>query len=202
MGQPVGRLEEGRAASAGRVGDAVAVVPPAKADLLFPPQGDWLRRRWRRLGPAALFRPCHRGTEAKARAAYRPHDALRTTVVLQRLAQALDAAVQRGGAHEAVSPHLVEQLLLTHEPIAVLDQVAEHGVHLRLQVKRVVTPPKLAPTRVEHEFVEEVNHRTDLVATLAKSASPGVWHYVAAPSTRNLPPTCTTPSSTAVPPFA
>jgi hypothetical protein len=59
-------------------------------------------------------------------------DPLLRTVVTDGAARRLDARRQRRLADEPVAPHVVEQLVLRDDPVAVLDEIGEHAEHLWL----------------------------------------------------------------------
>jgi hypothetical protein len=59
-------------------------------------------------------------------------DPLPRTVVTDGAARRLDARRHGRLADEAVAPHVVEQLVLRDDPVAVLDEIGEDAEHLWL----------------------------------------------------------------------
>ena len=92
-------------------------------------------------------------------AVHRANAALRLAVVAEGPSSRLDAARQRGLRHEAITPHLVEQLLLGHDPVAVTQQMHEHGEHLRLDLDRLAPPAQLNRVGVELAVLEHIPHQ-------------------------------------------
>ena len=78
--------------------------------------------------------------------------------VVEDVASGFDTTGQSGLAHEAVSPDVVEQLLLRHRTVAVLDQVPKHVEDLRLDVARLSPPAQFEALRVELELLELEDH--------------------------------------------
>ncbi len=79
-------------------------------------------------------------------------------VVAHRLTRGLDAARERGFAHEPVAPDVVEQLFLRHDAISVLDQEAQHLEDLRFDVAEFALPAQFDAFGVELEPVELEYH--------------------------------------------
>jgi len=73
------------------------------------------------------------GDEAEAAPVDRADVALGRAVVAQRLARGLHAARHRGVRHHAALPHLLDELVAGHQPVAVLHEQREdlrlHGPH-------------------------------------------------------------------------
>ena len=146
-----------------RVRDPHAVVRPAKQDLLPGSPGAPAAPL---LAAVSALAPCASATvrtstlTPEPAAMHRLDHALHRAVIAERLSQCLDARVQGSRSDEPVAPHVLDQLLRRHETIVMLDQVAEHRVHLRLQVLRLAATTKLVAFRVEGELSELVNHRS------------------------------------------
>ena len=109
-------------------------------------------RRRRQLGDEAVAAPVHGGD--------RP---LGAAVVAQRGPGGADPAREGGLAHEAVTPHLVQQLFLRHQLTGTGDQVEEHVVDLGLEGDRAVGAAELRRGLVEQELPEAVHaHGTEV----------------------------------------
>jgi len=96
--------------------------------------------------------------ESESSAADSLDDALRRAVIVERLTKRLDAAVEGGGGHEPMTPHVFDKLPRSNKAITVLDEMTEHGVHLWLEVLRLVGTPQLAALRVQREVFPPVDH--------------------------------------------
>jgi hypothetical protein len=90
---------------------------------------------------------------------HRADAALHLAVVAERLPGRLDTAGQRRLRDEAIPPHLVEQLLLGHDAVAVTHQMHEHVEHLRLDLHRLARPAQLEHIGVELAVLELIPHR-------------------------------------------
>jgi hypothetical protein len=75
-------------------------------------------------------------------------------VVADGPAGALDPARQRRLGHEARVPHLVEQLRLGDQAVALAHQQREDVEHLRLHRPELPTHPQLDPAEVELAVLE------------------------------------------------
>jgi hypothetical protein len=84
-----------------------------------------LRRRW--LVAVHLYV----GDDAKAAAMDGADAVLRRPVIADRLARRLDAAAERGLGHRAALPDVLQDLVLGHQPVAVLQQQDEQVEDLR-----------------------------------------------------------------------
>ena len=84
---------------------------------------------------------------------------LRATVVTHHAAGGLDARGQRRLRHEPTAPHLVEQLVLGDDSIAVLDQVDQHVEDLRLDRHEAGGPFDVAGVGVDGMLTEADQHR-------------------------------------------
>src|SRR5262249_33913981 len=98
-----------------------------------------VRGRAGRVGSAVVDH--NRSDEAVAAPVRGTDDARGAAVVADSLARRFDAAGERRLADEAIAPNVVEELFLRHDPIALLDQVAEHVEHLRFDVLRFTVLP-------------------------------------------------------------
>ena len=78
----------------------------------------------------------HLGDELVAPAVHGADHTLGTAAVAQRLAGTLDPRCERRLADEGVTPDLLQQLALGHDPVAVLDEHDEEVEHLGLQMDR------------------------------------------------------------------
>src|SRR4029453_12072186 len=79
-------------------------------------------------------------------------------VVPDRPPRRLDAGGEGGFADEAVTPDVVEQLLLGDDPFPVLHQVGEHVKDLRLDGNSHARPAKLDAGEIELVVTKGVNH--------------------------------------------
>ena len=59
-----------------------------------------------------------------------------------------------------VAPHTVDQLVLGHDPVPVLDQVDEQVERLRLEVDRGAVADQLATVHIEYAPPESVHARS------------------------------------------
>ncbi len=77
-------------------------------------------------------------------------------VVSQRLAHTGHGLADRGFADHRVAPHSIHELLPSHEPVTVGNQVDEELQHDRLEMNLLPIsgePPRL---RIDHEIIETV----------------------------------------------
>jgi hypothetical protein len=84
---------------------------------------------------------------------------LLAAVVAEHAPRRLDAGRERRLGYETGTPHLLEQLLLRDEPIAVGHQVADDLEDLRLDVDRSTVAPELEGLEVELDISEPDHHR-------------------------------------------
>src|SRR5690606_26725618 len=119
----------------------------------------------------------------------------------------LDAAGERGLGDESGAPHLVEQLALVDDALAVHDEVPQHLEHLGLDRDELAGASQLEPHGVELVAVELVDHgaprkpaeRTAAVREAWGSEWPApragpVGHSPAAASLRSSSPPASTAS--------
>jgi hypothetical protein len=99
------------------------------------------------------------GDESVPPAVHRADAALQPAVVSDGLSSCLDAARQRGLRDEAITPDLVEQLVLGHDAVAVLQQIHENVENLRLELDHLARPIHLEQVCVELAVLEPVPHR-------------------------------------------
>ena len=79
-------------------------------------------------------------------------------VLVQRLAQQSDCAGQGVLRHHGVRPHRIQQLLFTHQPIPVFDQIEEQPERLRFDLHwRSVFRETEFPI-VDFKSIEPINH--------------------------------------------
>ncbi len=73
-----------------------------------------------------------------------------------------------------MAPHLVEQLVLRHHAVAVLEEVREDVEDLRLDVLRLVVAVQRVASRIDHRVAEHVPHRGIVVGVAtARGRAPG-----------------------------
>ena len=99
------------------------------------------------------------GDEPETAAVDRADHPLVAPVVADRLADLLDAGRQRRFGDESVAPHPVQQLLLGHDPCALLDEGDENGEDLRLDGDLTAVAEQLLGVSVQHRCAEPVPHR-------------------------------------------
>ena len=97
------------------------------------------------------------GDEPISLPVYRPNHPLISSVVTDRLPDRFDPARQRRFGHEPVLPDAVEELLFRNDPLTLLDQMNQHGEHLRLHFDQVTRPSDLMGSDVDRH-VREPNH--------------------------------------------
>ena len=102
--------------------------------------------------------------EPVAAAADVADEALLRAVVADRPADLLDPGGQRGLRDEPIAPHLVEQFLLGHDPLAVRQQVGEHVERSRLEVLHPPVEADLAGGHVDGAVAETDHSREFRVA--------------------------------------
>ena len=110
-------------------------------------------------GPIALDPGLDRGDEAIAATMHGTDHHLTVAVVADGAARRLDPTGERRLADEAVTPHLVEQLLLGHHPVPVGDQVGEHIEHLRFDLHDRTRVAQFERVAVEFAVTEHEDHR-------------------------------------------
>ena len=91
---------------------------------------------------------------------YVADEPLLRTVVADGPPDLLDPGGQRGLRDEPIAPHLVEQLLLGHDPLAVRQQVGEHVERSGLEVLDSPVEADLAGSDVDGAIVE-ADHSTE-----------------------------------------
>ena len=142
------RPDEGRPVTDRRVPEAGAVGGAAEPDVLL-----------------CLHRGCSRRVAVVGRDVGHPPVApavdgtdhrLRRPVVTDEAAGGLDPARQRRLTDEPIAPDGVEELGLGNDPLAVLDQIAEHVEDLRLHCDGRAGALEQVPIGVEQDVAEQV----------------------------------------------
>jgi hypothetical protein len=90
------------------------------------------------------------------------HHPLSLPVIADRMAQRLDSARERGLAHEAASPHGVEDLFLGDQTRPLTHEQHQYVENLGLDPAHSPTTAELVPTKVELAVTERVDHRLGL----------------------------------------
>ena len=149
VGHPVAGLDQRRAGSDDAVGDARSVRRVAEGDLLLD-----RRLRHRRQDPCRLG--VDLGDELVAATEHRPDHLLPRAVVTDGATHRLDPARQCRLADEAIAPHVVEQLRLGDNPLAMGDEIGEDVEHLALDVHCLSSPFEPEAFQIEGEGSEGV----------------------------------------------
>ena len=87
-------------------------------------------------------------------------EALLRPIVADRPPDLLDPGGERGLRDEPIAPHLVEQLLLGHDPLAMRQQVGEHVERARLEVLHSPLTADFAGGHID-SAVAETDHPTE-----------------------------------------
>src|SRR4029453_9287082 len=140
MVEPIGRLDQRRAAPCERVSNTNAVGRGTEMDFLLR-----YCRRLRRCGGLI-----YRADEANALARDGPNQPLLIATVAERFAGGVDPAVKSRVRHDPAAPNRSDKIVLAHHAITVLDQIQQQVEHLRLKRDELSAPPKLPAIRIEY----------------------------------------------------
>ncbi len=99
------------------------------------------------------------GDEAVPAAVHRLNHTLAGSIVVECFPRRRDATREHRFAHELPGPESLEQLVLRHDPVAALDEVAQHVEYFRLELHQLRAPAQLEKIGVESEVAELVDHR-------------------------------------------
>jgi hypothetical protein len=106
----------------------------------------------------AAWLRAHGPDEAEALARYGTDQLLVLAAVANRLARSVDPAGQGRIRDNAAAPDRGYEVVLAHDPVAVLHQVDQQVEHLRLNGNRPGAAPQLAPVRVKCVAAKEKLH--------------------------------------------
>jgi hypothetical protein len=110
--------------------------------------------------------------KAIAMAVHRVQEAWRPSTVSQCLADGHDARVQGGIANELLGPHVLEELGLGNDTVAVGEQVGQHLKPFGAEVDPRPSAVQLIALRVQDIVVKEIAHHPALLVNLrARRAS-------------------------------
>src|SRR5688572_28749366 len=84
--------------------------------------------------------------------------ALLLTGIAQRLPHSVDVARQGGFRYDPATPDDIDQVVLSHDMLAVLHQVKERVEHLRSGVDGLGSAHELATIGIEHKIFKLVWH--------------------------------------------
>jgi small multidrug resistance family-3 protein len=145
-----------------------------RVDVPLPPDGRGGRARHRRgpsrRGGSLRCHLPHLAHELVPAPVDRADQPLGPPVVADGPAGALDPARQRRLGHEARVPHLVEQLLLRDQAVALAQQQREDVEHLGLNRSPLPTHPQLDPVDIELAALEAEDRHARSTRT---ASSPG-----------------------------
>ncbi|HMB72972.1 MAG TPA: hypothetical protein VKQ06_05335 [Gammaproteobacteria bacterium] len=80
------------------------------------------------------------------------------TIVADRFADSLDHSGDRGVRHDPPVPDFLEDLLLGHQTVMILDEQAQQVECSRLHRPLTVAEPQIAPPGIEREILEQELH--------------------------------------------
>src|SRR5262249_11383624 len=109
-----------------------------------------LRNRSRRRSSVSVELP----DEAKPTLVHGANEALVVTAVAERAPRRADAGAERRLGDDAAVPDHIDQLVLAHDPIAVLDQMDEQIEDLRLEMHDRSGAAQLPARKVDLELSE------------------------------------------------
>src|SRR6516225_6403339 len=119
-----------------------------------------MRRRLRRRR-GRLFRS-HVTDKAKALARNGAQETLILACVLYSLAHRIDATGQRRLRDDTAIPHLVEQLILADDAIAILDEIQQEVEDLRLERHAFAGATQLSPSHIKRMIFKKKSHLSNL----------------------------------------
>src|SRR5215467_11341000 len=145
MVEPVGRLDQRRAASCERVSNSNAVGRGTEMDFLLR-----CCRRLRRCGGFIFCRLIYRADEANALARDGPNQPLLIATVADRFARGVDATGESRVRHDPAAPNRSDKIVLANHAVTVLDEIQQQVEHLWLKRDELRGPPKLSALRIEY----------------------------------------------------
>src|SRR4029434_401112 len=145
MVEPIGRLDQRRAAPCERVSNTNAVGRRTEMDLLLR-----CCRRLRRCGGCALCRVIYCANEANALSRDGPNQPLFLATVADRFARGVDTAVESRVRRDPAAPNRSDKGGFANHAVTVLDEIQQQVEHLRLKRDELSAPPKLPAIRIEY----------------------------------------------------
>ena len=105
--------------------------------------------------------------KAKSALAQRANQALIVAAVAERPPRRADSGAERRLRDDAPLPNRLDQLVLAHDPVAVLNKVNDQVEHLRLDMNNCARAPQLVPSDVDLEIGEAKVQKLSPVARRA-----------------------------------